>query len=161
MEQELVNYIKHIKGNILVVGIKEENVFKEINKNENINTCYLLQKKLFSNKAKVISIKKLKKLLDKNKINEIICNYYTDKDIFDIIPSKFYLNGKLYLYGYMTQYEIEEIKEKCSYYTSNIEDIKCTDGDLLIIGSRNKNDREKRAGLIEVIYSVISGIYVR
>ena len=141
MENKLKEYIDYIGGNVLITGLQYKSVIEKINKE--VSRCYLLEdNKLFTNKKKIITLKKFEKLLDKNKIKDIICNYNTNKDIFDIIPGKFYLDGRLYLYGYMTKDEISDIEEKCSYYTSNIEDIKCTDGDLLIIGSKRKYKSE-------------------
>ena len=157
MKRELINYIKSSRGNILLADVEDEKLLKTINENSNIKRCYLLQKsEISSNKTKVINVKKLKKLLDKNKINEIICNYYTYKNVFNAIPGKFYLNGKLYLYGYMTKNEIEEIKEKCSYYTKYIDVIEDMNETLLIIGSIGK--KESYDGIFNAIIDAITSL---
>ena len=160
MQDALIKIIKNLKGNVLIVGIDSEKVLEEVNNNKKIKNCYLLKDTKIIKHKKVISDKELEKLLSKNKIYEIVCNYYTNKDVFKKIPSKFYLDGKLYLYGYMSKYEAEEIKEKYSYYTKNIDVITVMGETIMTIGSETKENKSDSFVLIDLIDAVI-GIFTR
>ena len=160
MVEDLIKIINNLEGNILITEINNENIIKSINENKNIK-CYLLNDNKEIKKKKIIKKKKLIKLFAKNKINEVICNYYTNKDILDIIPSKFYLNGKLYLYGYINKYEIEKVKEKYSYYTKNIVINNYNNETLIIIGSRIKNKEPNPEGIFSLLVEAVTSIFAR
>ncbi len=161
MEDALIKIIKNLKGNVLIVGIDSEKGLEEVNNNKKIKNCYLLKDTKIIKHKKVISDKELEKLLSKNKIYEVICNYYINKDILDIIPSKFYLNGKLYLYGYINKYEIEKVKEKYSYYTKNIVVNNYNNETLIIIGSRIKNKEPNPEGIFSLLVEAVTSIFAR
>ena len=74
--------IKNLKGNVLILGVNEEEYLTYIKENKNIEVCYSiepLKKKGKSvslkkeKKSKKINIKKLKKYFVKNKIDGILC----------------------------------------------------------------------------------------
>lgn len=151
MDNELVKVVKNLKGSLLGIGIENEKVINEINKNNSILTCFLLEnnkkrsvsKLSFSGKRKKANIKKLKKTFGKKRLNNVICNYeYSKKFMRQFVPGSVAINnGKLYLYGSMTDEEVENIKRKYNRYTKDIEIKKDKDECLIIINNENTSNK--------------------
>lgn len=171
MDKELVKIIKNLKGNLLGIGIESESVISAISKNENITMCFLLESKtkagkklFFRGRRKKVNIKKLKKAFKKKKTDTILCNYkYIQKFMKNFVPGSIYINSdKLYIYGDMTKEEIEEIKDKYSRYTKEIE----ISGHLIIINNKNsKNNFFKDKGYIikdtiDIILDFITNVLI-
>ena len=167
MNETLNKIIKSLNGSLLGIGIENKNIITSIEKNNNINTCYLLEsvskkgsKFSFKGKRKKVNIKKLKKYFTKKRTNIIICNFkYIKKFIRNFIPGSVYINNdKLYIYGKMSKEEIEDITKKYNRYTNDIE-IKNIDGEYLItINNKNtKNNflKDKLYSIIDLINSII------
>lgn len=121
--KELKKIIKGLSGTILGIGLNEELV-KEIENNDNILECNLLNsyikgKKKFSLFNKTIKIKKIRKIFKKKKIDYIICNYEEINKYFNtFIKDSIYINNKkIYYFGNI---DIELLKSKYSRYDTNI-----------------------------------------
>ena len=121
--KELKKIIKGLSGTILGIGLNEELV-KEIENNDNILECNLLNsyikgKKKFSLFNKTIKIKKIRKIFKKKKIDYIICNYEEINKYFNtFIKDSIYIkNKKIYYFGNI---DIELLKSKYSRYDTNI-----------------------------------------
>ena len=147
MDKELIKIVKSLKGSLLGIGIENENVLDEINKNDKILTCFLLEnntskkssKLSFSGRRKKANIKKLKKTFGKKRLNYVICNYeYSKKFMRHFIPGSVAINnGKLYLYGKISEEEVENIKNKYRRYTNDIEIKKIKDEYLITVNNQN------------------------
>ena len=143
MKNEIITEIKQMKNNLLGIGIEDEKVLKEIEKNSKIELCFLLNNyskgngkkfKLYKrNKTKKINIKKLKKHFRKKSFENIICNYEIVKKIYkSFVPNSIYINkGKLFIYGNIK--DLEKVKEKYIRYTDKIKVKKNNKKFLLII----------------------------
>ena len=131
MDKELIKIVKKLDGNLLGIGIENEKVLDEINKNNKIVNCLLLEntkkkginsKLRFKGRHKKVNIKKLKKKFKKKQMDNVICNYnYISKFTKHFVPGSIYIGkSKLYIYGNITDEEKEEIIKKYKRYTSNI-----------------------------------------
>lgn len=130
MDKELIKIVKKIEGTLLGIGIENEKVLEEINKNNKIVNCLLLEnikkkgssKLKFRGRHKKVNIKKLKKKFKKKQMDFVICNYnYISKFTKHFVPSSIYIGkSKLYIYGDINEEEKEEIIKKYKRYTSNI-----------------------------------------
>lgn len=157
MINEIIKEVKSIKGTVLGIGIEDKKVLDEIEKNKNIQLCFLLNnykkntnKKFKLNKkgkTKKINIKKLKKHFRKKSFDNIICNYETIKKFYkSFVPNSIYINkGKLFVYGNIKY--LENIKEKYERYTSEIITNKNNKNFLLII-----NNKDVKTNIIKTNY---------
>ena len=151
MDKELLKIVKKMDGSLLGIGIEKEKILDEINKNDKILTCFLLEnnkkgvksKLSFSGRRKKANIKKLKKTFGKKRLNNVICNYeYSKKFMRQFVPGSVAINnGKLYLYGTMTDEEVESVQKKYNRYTSDIEIKKLKDEYLIIVNNENTKNR--------------------
>ena len=156
MEKLLLNKIKNMSGTTLGIGINKEAIRNAIEKNKNIETCYLLEepiqgvskfgrKKLYFNKKlKKVNIKKIRKIFKKKRIENLICNYKTISPFLKtFVKDSVYINkGKLYIYGQKT--ELDSLIKKYRRYTDKIEIEENKDDFLIIIDNKNsKNNKLK------------------
>lgn len=125
----LYEIIEKLKGNVLIIGIKDENVIQKIEENSNIQTCYFLnacKKEKNENKEKKqtrnFNIHYLRKKFRKKKIDDILCHV---DDIYPYLKSfvkdSVYINrGYLYLYGESTTYDLEKTVKKYEKYHASV-----------------------------------------
>ncbi len=152
MDKELIKIVKKLEGSLLGIGIENEKVLEEINKNSKIFNCFLLEnikkkgvnsKLRFKGKRKKVNIKKLKKKFKKKQMDTIICNYnYINKFTKHFVPSSIYTcQDKVYIYNVKKE-EKEEIIKKYQRYTS---DIKIKDNliEINMQGTKNKFFKDK------------------
>ncbi len=147
MDKELLKIVKKMDGSLLGIGIEKEKILDEINKNDKILTCFLLEnnkkgvksKLSFSGRRKKANIKKLKKTFGKKRLNNVICNYeYSKKFMRQFVPGSVSVNnGKLYLYGTINEEELEGTLKKYNRYTSDVEIKKIKDQYLIIVNNEN------------------------
>ena len=148
--KKLINCIKKMEGTTLGIGIDDEKLKDEIEKNDKITTCYLLEETSSFNKKKMrlfqrskkVNIKKIKKVFKKKRIENLICNYKTINPFSKtfVRDSVFINKGKLYIYGKDENYE--QIINKYKRYTSDIKIEKEKDEFLIIINNQEtKNNK--------------------
>ena len=131
MINSLNKKIKKMHGNILCIGVKEENIFKTIMQNKNIIDCDRIdniknktkkeQKEITALSLKTVNIYKLKKIYKKTELNYIICNTndtleyseYIFKDSVQLVKNKCIFYGNIY--------NLEDIKDKLKRYDCEIE----------------------------------------
>ena len=155
MEKYLLKEIKNMEGSIIGFGLTSEKIKEEIQNNNKINTCYLLdsssnfnkEKMKIFNKGKTINIKKIKKVFKKKRIDNIIANIETINPFLKtFIRDSVYINkNKLYIYGTKENYEI--IIERYKRYTNDIE-IKKEKNKFLIIINNSKTQNNKIKDII-------------
>ena len=159
MNSKVLNIIENLKGSLLAIGLFEENLLDAIEKNDNIETCYLLNKisltsKKFSmtkrGKNKKINIKKIKKQFKKKSLNNIICNYNIIKQFYrSFIPNSIYLtNKKIYIYG--QREDLKKITSKYQRYTNKIKIEKVDEEYLMEIDTSNT----KNSFFKDLIYKI-------
>lgn len=156
MEKYLINEIKKMEGSLIGLGITNEKIKDEIQKNKNIVTCYLLDEKSkrlkgkkFSilNKGKTINIKKIKSVFKKKRIDNIICDYELIKPFLKtFVRDSVYINkNKLYVYGNKDNYD--ELVNKYKRYTDDIQIIDKKDKIIIVINnSKSTNNKIKDIG---------------
>lgn len=130
-EKKLLGIIKRLKGNVLIIGIEEENILKSIEENANIEKCYVMNgvannsthHKKAKKKKPNFQIKKLRKKFHKKKIDDIICNM---NEIYPylktFVKDSVYVNReKLYFYGEKGKYDLEKMIQKYRKYHAKVE----------------------------------------
>ncbi|MFV0249583.1 MAG: hypothetical protein ACK5HP_00880 [Bacilli bacterium] len=172
IDNELINIVSNLKGEILGIGINSENVKKALDINNNIITCNLLENK-YSKKGKgnqktnTIRVSKFRKQFKKKKIDCIIVNKneinnFTDKFIKDSI----YL-AKNDIYLFCIKDNMDKIQQKYKIYTKKIDLIECLDGYILKINLVNikstyfKDKLYDTINFISELSNIISEILIK
>ncbi|MCI9233661.1 MAG: hypothetical protein HFH08_03560 [Bacilli bacterium] len=130
-EKKILNIVKRLKGNVLIIGIENETILKAIEENSNIYKCNLMNAVTNSSKEnegktkrkKNFQIKKLRKKFHKKKVDNILCNM---NDIYPylktFVKDSVYINrGKLYFYGEKGKYDLEKMIQKYKKYHAKVE----------------------------------------
>ncbi|MBR2833163.1 MAG: hypothetical protein IKE75_01860 [Bacilli bacterium] len=143
--EKLIEYIKKMEGTTLGIGIELEKIKDTIQKNDKINTCYLLEESFSFNKKKMkifektktVNIKKIRKVFKKKRIENLICNYKTISPfVKTFVKDSVYINkGKLYIYS--NSENCKEIAEKYKRYTADIKIEKSDDYYIIIVNNKN------------------------
>ena len=102
----LKSYVKNIDGNLLGIGITEENILNLIEKNNKIVNCDLLNSNALNKKGKAgkklksIPIKKIRKVFGRRRFDYIIANADELKKYFKtFVRDSMYINKKtIYIY---------------------------------------------------------------
>ena len=130
MNDEIKKILKKLKGSLLGIGINDPSMFDIIEKNDNINLCYLLSnneknnskkfKMYKKNRTKKINIKKLSKYFRIKSIDYIVCDYnVVKKYIRSFQGESVYINKKkIYLYGNIN--DLGNLKEKYERFAKDI-----------------------------------------
>ena len=153
--EKLKNISKSISGNVIIIGLDYATVEDVIDKNDKINNLYIMN---FKGKKrtrkiekgykrdKVISIKKIRKVFKKKKIDYIICNIDdVRKFLRSFIKNSVYINkNKLYIYGNNDNVDIELLENRYKRYTDDILITKYNNDILIEINNTNSyNNRLK------------------
>ncbi len=130
-EKKLYNIIKKLRGNVLIIGVENEQLLDAISKNSNILKCSMLNAIVNNSKKeqkekgrkKNFQIKKLRKKFHKKKVDNIFCNI---KDVYPylktFVKDSVYINrGKLYFYGEKGKYDLEKMIVKYKKYHAKVE----------------------------------------
>lgn len=136
-------YIKNMKGKVLGIGINDTSIIEEIDKNNKIYLCDLLdsislESSETSKKTRKKYIKKIRKNYKKKDINYIIIdptNLF--RKLKFLIRDTIYINNQD-IYIYMDkEYDYELIIKRYQRYTKDIKLIKCDDGYIIKVNSSN------------------------
>lgn len=152
----LESNIKKMEGNLLAIGIEDNNLLQTINKNDKILNCDILSNNLTKGKngksGKKFYLSKLRKKFKKKRIDNLICDYDTLEEYL-----KTFIKDSIYITRgtiYFCTNNPEIIKKKYRRYLVGINEVKCTDKYVIIIdASKAKNNKIK-----EFIYQVIDSI---
>lgn len=127
---DLKNISKEVTGKVLVIGLENKTVEQVIDKNENITELYTMKfngkKKTKDNRSgkrgKTISIKKIRKIFKKKRIDYIICNIEDiNRFLRTFIRDSIYINkSKLYIYGTKENLDSELIEKRYKRYNTSI-----------------------------------------
>lgn len=127
---DLKNISKNISGKVLVIGLENKTVLQVLDKNTKITELYTMKfngkkktkDKCSGKRGKTISIKKIRKVFKKKRIDYIICNIEDiNKFLRTFIRDSVYINKtKLYIYGTKDNLDSELIEKRYKRYNTNI-----------------------------------------
>lgn len=163
---DLKNICKNLSGNVITIGIDYKTVLDEIDKNEKIINLYSMQfngkkrsrkKEKGKKKGKIVSIKKIKKIFKKKRIDYIICNIEdVNRFLRTFIRDSVYINKtKLYIYGSKNNVDLELIEKRYNRYNVNI-NITEYDKDVLV---EIDNTKAFNNFFKDIFYNVIDILY--
>ena len=164
----LKSYVKNIDGNLLGIGITEENILNLIEKNNKIVNCDLLNSNALNKKGKAgkklksIPIKKIRKVFGRRKFDYIIANADELKKYFKtFVRDSMYINKKT-IYIYVDEnYDFSHLETMYKRYNAKIEIEKCSDGFILIINTSNAKDhkiKNKFYYILDFFYEIFDNI---
>ncbi len=124
---DLKNVCKEISGNVITIGVDYKTVLDELDKNEKIDNLYSMQfkgrkkskkKEKSKKRDKIVSIKKIRKIFKKKRIDYIICNIEDiNRFLRTFIRDSVYINKeKLYIYGSKNNIDLELIEKRYNRY---------------------------------------------
>lgn len=148
---DLKNACKNFSGNVLTIGLDFPTVDQVLEKNNMIKNNYVMnfngkkrgKKQEKGGRGKNVSIKKLKRIFKKKRIDYIICNIEDiNRFLRTFIRDSVYINkNKLYIYGYKNKMDVELLEKRYRRYNTNIEIIEYEKEILMIIdNSSSKNN---------------------
>ena len=153
--------IQKMEGKLIGIGINDEMVIKEIDKNNNIYECDLLDSIDLSNqesgkKKRKKYIKKLRKKYKDKSVDYIIMDpTKIFRKLKFLIKDTIYINNKK-IYIYMDKNDdYEFVIKRYKRYTKNIETIKCDDGIIINIDSTDS----KKHIIKNIFYYIIDTLY--
>lgn len=128
---DLKKICKDLNGNIITIGLENKTVVDELAKNSKINSLYSMEfngKKRSkkhekgSKKSKTVSIKKIRKIFKKKRIDYIVCNIKdVERFLRTFIKDSIYINKKkLYIYGDKNSFDIDIIEKRYKRYNVKI-----------------------------------------
>ena len=159
---ELNRIIKQFNGNVLGIGL-DEKILKQLNKNNKIMECNLLNsvtKGRGYGFSKTIKIKKIRKYFKKKSVNFILCNYEVmSKYLNSFVKNSIYLNDfKIYYYG---DCDVDRLIRRYSRYDTKINVFKEKNIYILEIDCSNaKNNffKEKLYSVVDLVDNAIEVI---
>lgn len=124
---DLKKICKEINGNVITIGVDYKTVLDELEKNERIVNLYTMQfngkkrskrKEKGKKRDKTVSIKKIRKIFKKKRIDYIICNIEDiSRFLRTFIRDSVYINKtKLYIYGSKNNVDLELIEKRYNRY---------------------------------------------
>ena len=163
---DLKNIGKSISGNVITIGLDFKTVEDAINKNKNINNLYIMnfngKKKVKSKekgrrRGKTVSIKKIRRIFKKKRIDYIICNIEdVSKFLRSFIRNSIYINkNKLYIYGNKDNMDVQILEKRYKRYTSKITITEYGKDILLEID----NDSAYNIWFKDIVYNIIDLFY--
>ena len=134
-------------GKVIGVGIDNKDFLEIIEKNNKIIECDLLnsiniENDLIQKRKKKKYVKKLRKKYKKKKVNYIIVNTNEiNKYLKVFVKDSIYINNTEIYYYMDKNYDVENIIKRYKRYNTEIEIIKCDDGNIVKINtSKAKNN---------------------
>ena len=163
---DLKNICKEISGNVITIGIDYKTVLDELDKNEKIVNLYSMQfngkkrskkKEKGKKRDKIVSIKKIRKIFKKKKIDYVICNIEDiNRFLRTFIRDSVYINKeKLYIYGSKNNIDLELIEKRYNRYNVTI-NITEYDKDVLV---EIDNTKAFNNALKDIFYNIVDILY--
>lgn len=163
---DLKNICKEISGNVITIGIDYKTVLDELDKNEKIVNLYSMQfngkkrskkKEKGKKRDKIVSIKKIRKIFKKKKIDYVICNIEDiNRFLRTFIRDSVYINKeKLYIYGSKNNIDLELIEKRYNRYNVTI-NITEYDKDVLV---EIDNTKAFNNALKDIFYNIVDIFY--
>lgn len=160
--KKINDIIKQFNGNVLGIGL-DEKILKQLNKNNKITECNLLNnvtKGKGYGFSKTIKIKKIRKYFKKKSVDFILCNYEVmSKYLNSFVKNSIYLNDfKIYYYG---DCDVDKLIKRYSRYDTKINVYKEKEFYILEIdcsNAKNKILKEKIYSVVDLVDSAIEVI---
>ena len=149
---DLKNLCKEISGNVVTIGVDYKTVLDELDKNEK-----------GKKRDKIVSIKKIRKIFKKKRIDYIICNIEDiNRFLRTFIRDSVYINKeKLYIYGSKNNIDLELIEKRYNRYNVII-NITEYDKDVLVEIDNTKafNNvlKDMFYNIADILYSIYNAI---
>lgn len=148
VNSNIKKYIKNMTGTVIGVGIDNKEIIEIIEKNNKILVCDLLNSididgtSNDKNNKKKKYVKKLRKKYKKKNVNYIIVNSNEiNRYLKTFVRDSIYINNTEIYYYMNKSYDIENITKRYKRYNTEIEIIKCDDGNIIKIDtSKATND---------------------
>lgn len=169
---DLKKICKELDGNIITIGLENKTVVDELEKNNKINSLYSMQ---FNGKkrskkqgkrirrSKTISIKKIRKVFKKKRIDYIICNIEDiERFLRTFIKDSIYINKKkLYIYGDKNNIDIDLLEKRYKRYNVKINIIEYSKEVLMEIDTTNAYNnffKDIFYNISDILYSIYNTI---
>lgn len=169
---DLKNVCKEVSGNVVTIGVDYKTVLDELDKNEKIVNLYSMQfngkkrskkKEKGKKRDKIVSIKKIRKIFKKKRIDYIICNIEDiNRFLRTFIRDSVYINKeRLYIYGSKKNIDLELIEKRYNRYNVII-NITEYDKDVLVEIDNTKafNNvlKDMFYNIADIFYSIYNAI---
>lgn len=169
---DLKKVCKEISGNVITIGMDYKTVLDVLDKNEKIINLYSMQfngkkrsrkKEKGRKRGKIVSIKKIRKIFKKKKIDYIICNIEDiSRFLRTFIRDSVYINKtKLYIYGSKNNIDLELIEKRYNRYNVVI-NVTEYDKDVLVeidnTKAFNNIFKDILYNIIDIFYSIYNAI---
>ncbi|MDD3392074.1 MAG: hypothetical protein PHE54_00780 [Bacilli bacterium] len=159
----LSDNLKKAKGSVLAIGLNDQKLLDDMEKNNDITYVELLSTNIGSDGSKKswftkkVTIKEFKKKYKKKKINYIVCDYHLIKDqLKHFIKNSVYINKEyLYLFGDKDEIDIDLITKRYSRYNTSIDIIENNKEVLIVIN----NSKAKNHFFKDIYYLIIDSLY--
>lgn len=167
---DLKDICKEVSGNLLTIGLEFPTVEDVIEKNTKIKDYYSMSfngkkrgKKTNNSgsKGKIVSIKKIRRIFKKKRINHIICNIEDiNRFIRTFIRDSVYINKeKLYIYGNKSDIDTQLLEKRYNRYNTKIEIIEYDKEVLMIIDNtlaKNNKIKDFFYNISDLGYSLVN-----
>lgn len=162
VNSNIKKYIKNMTGKVIGAGIDNEEIIDAIDKNNKIIECDLLNSIDINTskgkKKKKKYVKKLRKKYKKKKVNYVIVNSNKiNKYLKTFVRDSIYINNTE-IYYYMDKKEdTENIIKRYKRYNTEIEIIKCDDGNIIRINTskaKNKFLKDKIYYILDTLSNI-------
>lgn len=161
VNSNIKKYIKNMAGTVIGVGIDNKEIIETIDTNNKILVCDLLNSISIGgtskgkNKKKKKYVKKLRKKYKKKKVNYIIVNSNEiNKYLKTFVRDSIYINDTEIYYYMDKSYDVENIIKRYKRYNTEIEIIKCDDGNIVKINTskaKNKFFKDKFYFIVDTL----------
>ena len=163
VNSNIKKYIKNMTGTVIGVGIDNKEILETIEKNNKILVCDLLnsvniEDNLIQKRKKKKYVKKLRKKYKKKNVNYIIVNSNEiNRYLKTFVRDSVYINDTEIYYYMDKNYDIENITKRYKRYNTEIEVIKCDDGNIIRINTskaRNKFFKDKFYFIVDTLSNI-------
>ena len=163
VNSNIKKYIKNMTGTVIGVGIDNKEILETIEKNNKILVCDLLnsvniEDNLIQKRKKKKYVKKLRKKYKKKNVNYIIVNSNEiNRYLKTFVRDSVYINDTEIYYYMDKNYDIENITKRYKRYNTELEVIKCDDGNIIRINTskaRNKFFKDKFYFIVDTLSNI-------
>ena len=163
VNSNIKKYIKNMTGTVIGVGIDNKEILETIEKNNKILVCDLLnsvniEDNLIQKRKTKKYVKKLRKKYKKKNVNYIIVNSNEiNRYLKTFVRDSVYINDTEIYYYMDKNYDIENITKRYKRYNTEIEVIKCDDGNIIRINTskaRNKFFKDKFYFIVDTLSNI-------
>lgn len=150
-------------GKVIGVGIDNKEIIETIDKNNKILACDLLNSIDINGTAKGKNkkkkyVKKIRKKYKKKKVNYIIVNSNEiNRYLKTFVRDSIYINNTEIYYYMDKSYDTENIIKRYKRYNTEIEVIKCDDGNIVRINTskaKNKFFKDKLYYIVDTLGNI-------